>query len=330
MALPSGGMTRRPTLPVLLLLLAVACTPMGAEPAEPTPTGPLVRIGSGPEAEADLLAEVLFQLAAAAGFEPRIVERADGAAARQALEVGDVDVLPGYTGQAWLEVLGLPNPPGDPRTSYARVASVDGSNDVRWLRPEFELEDGVEGPPADATFGLFVRGFPAASANLFTITQLATRLAEDPDARVCVDDEFAVRQDGWDALATAYSIAPRPLTRVGPTEALRLVAAGECLVGLGAATDGEAWAAGLRLLEDPLQVFPAFVVSVQVREEVVEDHPGLVTAFEPLAEELTTALLGTWNGQVTRGATTAEVAAQAARTLRERAGRSVATPTPTE
>ena len=323
-------MTRRPALFVLLLLLAVACTPMGAEPAEPTPTGPVVRIGSGPEAESDLLAHVLAELAAAAGFQHRIVERADGAAARQALEVGDVDVLPGYTGQAWLEVLGLPNPPGDPRTSYARVASVDASNDVRWLRPGFELENGVEGPPADATFGLFVRGFPTASADLFTITQLATRLAEDPDARVCVDDEFAVRQDGWDALATAYSIADRPLISATPTEALQLVAAGECLVGLGATTDGEAWAAGLRLLEDPLQVFPAFVVSVQVREEVAEAHPELVSAFEPLAQELTTALLGTWNGQVARGAPLDEVAARAARTLRQRAGRSVPTPTPTE
>lgn len=313
-----------------LLLLAVACTPVTSEPAAPTPTGPLVRIGSGPEPEADLLAGILAQLAAAEGYQPRVVERAGGGAARQALEVGDVDVLPGYTGQAWLEVLGLPNPPGDPRTSYARVASVDAADDIRWLRPEFELEDGVDGPPADATFGLFVRGFPSREADLFTITQLATRLAEDPEAQVCVDEDFAVRPDGWEALATAYSIAPRVLRTAGPTEALRGVASGDCLVGLGAATDGEAWARGLRLLEDPLQVFPAFVVSVQMRAELAEADPGLVAAFEPLVDELTTALLGQWNGQVVSGVHVDEVAALAARTLRERAGLVTRTPTPTE
>ncbi len=313
----------------MLLLLLVACTPVAPEPAEPTPTGPLVRIGSGPEPESDLLAAVIDELAVAAGYRPRIVERADGGAARQALEVGDVDVLPGYTGQAWLEVLGLPNPSGDPRTSYARVASADDSNGVRWLRPRFDLEAGADGPPADATFGLFVRGFPSRDADIFTITQLATRLGERPDARVCVDEDFAVRPDGWDALATAYSISDRTLTPVGPTEAIRLVAAGECLVGLGATTDGEAWAAGLRLLEDPLQVFPSFVVSVQVREEFAEANPDLVAGLEPLVDELTTALLGTWNGQVARGAAIDEVAEAAARTLRQRAGLVTPAPTPT-
>lgn len=314
---------------LVLLMLVAACTPVATEPAAPTPTptGPLVRIGSGPEAESELLAEIIRELAEVAGYRARIVERADGGAARQALELGDVDVLTGYTGQAWLEVLGLPNPSGDPRTSYARVSSVDSSNDVRWLRPRFDLEAGVNGPPADATFGLFVRGFPSRDADLYTITQLATRLGERPDATVCVDPDFAVRPDGWAALATAYSIADRPLTGVGPTEAVQRVAAGECLVGLGAATDGEAWAAGLRLLEDPLQVFPSFVVSVQVREDYAEAQPDLVEALEPLANELTTALLGSWNGQVVRGAQQVErealvdeVAAAAARTLRQRSG----------
>lgn len=317
-------MTRRPRLaalvvPVVLVgaLGAGACTPVAPAPAEPTPTGPLVRIGSGPEAESRLLAGILFELAAEAGYRPQVVDRADGVAARQALEFGDVDVLAGYTGQAWLEVLGLPNPPGDPRTSFARVASVDAADGIRWLRPEFELTRGVDGPPADATFGLFVRGVPARDADLFTITQLATRLAERPDALICVDEDFAVRPDGWVALADAYSIGPRPLRRAGPVEAVRGVATGECLVGLGAATDGEAWASGLRLLEDPLEVFPAFVVAVQMREDVAEDA-ALVAAFEPLTDELTTALLGTWNGQVAQGTPVMEVAATAARTLRQR------------
>lgn len=334
------GMIRRPArgrlgrLGLVPLLLVVACTPVTTEPAAPTPTptGPLVRIGSGPEAESDLLARIIAELAESAGYRHRIVERADGGAARQALEVGDVDVLPGYTGQAWLEVLGLPNPSGDPRTSYARVSSVDSTNGVRWLRPRFDLESGVNGPPADATFGLFVRGFPSRDADLYTITQLATRLGERPDATVCVDPDFAVRPDGWDALATAYSISDRPLVHVGPTEAIQLVAAGECLVGLGATTDGEAWAAGLRLLADPLQVFPSFVVSVQMREEYVEDHPDLVEVLEPLANELTTSLLGTWNGQVARATSVeevAEVAAAAARTLRQRSDLDTPTPTPT-
>lgn len=328
---PLPSPARHTWLLAVVLLATTACTTVAGEPAAPTPTGPLVRIGTGPEAEAQLLAEITAELAIAEGFRTEIVERVDGAAARQALEFDDVDVLPGYTGQAWLEELDLPNPPGDPRTSFARVAAVDASNGIEWLRPEFDLEAGIDGPPADATFGLFVRGFPSVDADLFTITQLATRLAEDPEARVCVDPDFATRPDGWEALADAYSISERTLTTAGPTEALRRVVAGQCLVGLGSTTDGEAWASGLRLLADPLEVFPAFVVSLQLREEVTEEHPDLVAALRPLPEHLTTALLGTWNGQVASSApgTDAEVAARAAERLRERAGRVESAPTPT-
>jgi osmoprotectant transport system substrate-binding protein len=312
------------------MVLLAGCTT--AEPVEPVPTGPLVRIGTGPEPEVRLLAAILAELVAHEGHRPEIVDRADSAAARQALELGDVDILPGYTGQAWLEDLGLPNPPGDPRTSFARVATVDGSRGIRWVRPRFDTEDVLDtrqaGPPADATFGLFVRGVPAPDADVFTITQLATRLAERPEARVCVDQEFAVRPDGWQALAVAYSIAPRPLTWVGPTEAVQAVAAGECFVGLSAATVGEAWAAGLRLLADPLEVFPAFVVSVQVRDEAAQANPRLVAALQPFADELTTALLGTWNGQVVQGVAVADVAADAATVLRRRAGAVEPTTTP--
>jgi osmoprotectant transport system substrate-binding protein len=312
------------------MVLLAGCTT--AEPVEPLPTGPLVRIGTGPEPESRLLAAILAELVAREGHRPEIVDRADGAAARQALELGDVDILPGYTGQAWLEDLGLPNPPGDPRTSFARVSTVDGSRGIRWVRPRFDAQDVVDmrqaGPPADATFGLFVRGIPSPDADLFTITQLATRLAERPDARVCVDQEFAVRPDGWQALAVAYSIAPRPLTWVGPTEAVQAVAAGECFVGLSAATDGEAWAAGLRLLADPLEVFPAFVVSVQVRDEAAQAIPRLLASLQPFAEELTTALLGTWNAQVVQGAVVEDVAADAAALLRRRAGNRGTVPAP--
>lgn len=308
-------------LPVLVAGLLAACTPVPTEPVEPTPTGPPVRIGTGPEPESQLLAAILADLATDAGYAPVVVDRADGQAARQALEVGDVDVLPGYTGQAWLEVLGLPNPAGDPRTSFARVSSVDASNGVRWLRPRFDLAAGFTGPPADATFGLFMAGVPARDADVLTITQLATRLADRPGARVCVDPDFATRPDGWSALAGAYSI-DRVLTTLGPAEAIQGVASGQCLVGLGAATDGKAWAAGLRLLEDPLEVFPAFVVGVQVREQFAEANPDLVAALLPLAEELTTALLGTWNGQVAVEMPVVEVAAAAADTLRDRSARS--------
>jgi osmoprotectant transport system substrate-binding protein len=312
-------MVRRSVLVVVAVAVAAACVATPEPAVSPTADGPVVRIGTGPEAESLLITDVVAGLLTAEGFRPQVVPLASGRAARQALEVGDVDVVPGYTGQAWLEVLGRANPPGDPASSFARVSASDQADGIRWLRPRFALESGIDGPPANATFGLFVRGIPSADADLRTITQLATRLANQPDARVCIDEEFAARPDGWEAVARAYSIA-NPVTPADPEVAVASVAAGECLVGLSTTTDGLAWHTGLQLLTDPQQVFPAFVVSVQVREEFLAAEPGLETALQPLVDQLSTRLLGTWNGQVVGGRPREIVVAEAVATLRDDAG----------
>ena len=309
-----------------MAVLVTACSGLPPDQVDPsssptTPSGPEVRIARTPDREGQLLAGILAELVAAAGMQPVLVDRADPQAARRALApaIADADLLVGYSGQTWLEVLGRASPPGDPRASFARVRNADEPDGILWIRPAFELDRGPEGPPANATFGLFVRGVPHADGDIRTIEQLASRLAERPDARVCVDREFGVRPDGWVGLAAAYGIADRPLTSAPASEAVQFVASGDCLVGLASATDGDAWRYGLRLLADPLGVFPAFVVAVQVRAEARDEIPGLLAAVQPFADHLTTRRLGEWNGRVAAGEDPAVVARDGAQDLLEAA-----------
>lgn len=312
---------------VSLLMVAVVSAACAVVPSTPPevpssgPTGPEVRIARTPDSEGQLLAGVLAELVATAGMQPVLVDRADPQAARRSLApaIADADLLVGYTGQTWLEVLGRANPPGDPRVSFARVRNADEPDGILWLRPDFELERGPDGPPANATFGLFVRGVPHADGDIRTIEQLASRLAERPDARVCVDREFGVRPDGWAGLAAAYGIADRPLTSAPAADAVKFVAAGDCLVGLSSATDGDAWRYGLWLLADPLGVFPAFVVAVQMRTAARDEIPGLMDAVAPFTQHLTTRRLGQWNGRVAGGEDLGVVARDAAEELLEAA-----------
>jgi len=282
---------------------------------QPGPTGnatsstapaPVVRIGVGPEQESVLLGAILAALVEHAGFAGQVVGFADGGAVRQALEVGDVDVAPGYTGQTWLEELGRENPPGDPRTSFQGVSAADESNGIIWLRPRFDLAAGVGGPPADATLALWVT--PELAVEAPSIAELGSALAARPESEVCLDAEFAERADGWTALSQRYSIAGRVLVEATPAEAIAGVAAGQCTVGLSTLTDGTAWSVGLVPLADPLDVFPAFVVSVQIHDEALGRMPDVDTALQPLADNLTTALLGTWNARVQAGEEVDQVA----------------------
>lgn len=302
------------SLALVCALVAGACTPAPGSEPRPTATGERVTIGVEAEGETQLLGQVMRRLLAAAGIRARLEELDDGAAIRQALELGAVDVAVGYTGEAWLQALGRPDPPGDARTSFREVARADAERGLIWLRPRFARAPSPARPPADATFAFFVQGAPLAGApSLATMSEFAARVSADPSARVCVDDEFGTRPDGLRRLWRSYSVDPdRGYFPAGPREALRGVAAGGCLAGLASATSGEAWRLNLQPLIDDRQVFPAFVVTPVVAEEATAEHPGLPGALRPLADTLTTEMLGQWNARVASGAPVEKVARAAA------------------
>lgn len=313
-------------VPLVLSVLVAGCTVVGTEAeVEQEAAAEALRVGSGPDAETALLAQTLVELLEIGGLPAEVVGFSDALDARQALELGAVDVRPAYTGEAWLETLGQPDPPGDPLQSYLAVREHDREEDILWMRPRFL--DGITEAPANATFAFVVAGPPSIDADLTTVSQLATRLSERPDATICVDEEFASRNDGLRAVLAAYSVrSDQPVLAAEPEEAVLGVAAGDCLAGLTTATDGEAWRLGLRPLIDDLEVFPAFVPLPQVRQDVAANHPLLRGAIAPMATQLTTELLGAANAQVVVGASLEEVAAELARELLVRAGRTVDDP----
>lgn len=296
-----------------LMLGACTVTASADEPSR-SDSGASVRVAGGPDAETQLLAMIMVELLEREGLGAEVVPFADSRDSRRALEFGAVDVRLGYTGEAWLETLGRADPPGDPHRSFLAVRDHDAAVGIIWLRPRFSGQ--IDGPPADATFAFVVQSPPSIDADLRTMSQLAARLSAQPDALVCVDEEFASRPDGLPAVLSAYSVrSDRPFLAADPAQAVFGVSAGECLAGLTTATDGDAWRAGLQPLADDLGVFPAFVAVPQVRYEALREQPGIRVALSPLVTRMSTGMLAEWNGLVRSGVPMAEVAAEAANTL---------------
>lgn len=282
-----------------LVVVAAACT-AEAEPPAGDGGAPMVRVASGADTETKLLANVAAALLREAGYDVELVAFADSRDSRHAMTLGAVDVRIGYSGESWLESLGRPNPPSDVRESIDTVREHDEGVGIVWLRPRFG--DGLDAPPANATFAFVVQGPPSVDADLATMSQLASRLSERPDALVCVDQGFASRSDGLSAVLAAYSVrSDRPFLAATPEEAVLGVAAGECLAGLSTTTDGMVWAYGLRPLVDDLGVFPAFVIAPQIRAGALEADPQIRSALQPMASRLTTAMVGRWNARVLAG-----------------------------
>jgi osmoprotectant transport system substrate-binding protein len=302
-------------LVLVLALLAgavVACTGSSEQEA---PTA--LRVATSDDVEATLLAHVIVALLDAEGITAELRSYGDTRDAQQALELGAVDLRLGYTGEAWLETLGRADPPGDPEASFGPVRTHGERRGIVWLPPRFAEE--ADGPPANATFAFAVAGPPSPDADLRTVSQLAARLSERPEASVCVDREFGSRPDGLRAVLEAYRVrTDRPFLAATPDEAVRGVVAEDCLAGLTTATDGQAGAAGLQLLVDDLEVFPAFVPAVQVRDEVLDGRPEIADALAPLGQELTTTLLRGYNARLVTGEPVETVALEAAEELRER------------
>ena len=146
-------------------------------------------------------------------------------------------------------------------------------------------------------------GRRGANADLRTVSQLARRLSESPDAGRCASTASSpTGPTGCRrcSRSTACAATGRSSRRARPRRSSR-VASGDCIAGLATATDGAAWRAGLRPLVDDLQVFPAFVPLPQVRQDVLDERPQVRRALSPMATQLTTALLGTWNARMVSG-----------------------------
>lgn len=304
---------RRPVIfaPIALIVLAVlavvACgLPRGAAETGREP----VRIGTGPEREATLLANILARLLEAQDIPAEVVAFGHGRDARQAIELRSVDVLPSYTGAVGIDEYGWSSVEGDVRNSFERVKRADEENGLIWLPPS----------QVNATFAFMTPGPPAKVASIQTLSQLAGYVNDEPSARLCVDPEFAERPDGLETIARIYSlrdeILEQQVLRVSPAETVGRMERGECDTGLLTATDGQAWVAGLQPVQDDLKAFPAFVVAAVVTVELRESRPEVTEALAPFAEALTTARLAQWNGRVILGEPVETVAASASTRLR--------------
>ena len=294
------------------LVLLVALGPIAVACAEQVDLSepPSLRVAVGPDAESRILARTIGLLLDDVEVAVELVAFADGRSTRQAIELGDVDLVVAYSGEEWLGSLGRPNPPADPRVGLEALAEADRARGLTWLLPDagatvgtaVGTAAGLEEPPVNATFAFFVAGPPSADADLRTLSELSLRLSQRPELSLCVDTEFGRRPDGLAALLSAYSVRrDRPFLAADPAEAVLGVLSGDCVAGLSHATDGLAWRSGLRPLADDLRFFPAFVPSPVVRTAVLEDLPDIERALRPLLDGLSTGMLGRANGQVASG-----------------------------
>ncbi len=246
-----------------------------------------IKIGSKNFTEELLLGELYALALEHAGYDvERHLNLGATPIAMEAMQRGDIDLYPEYTGTGLVVQLKRP-PMSDPVKVFDAVKSAyESQYGMTWLTPA-RMNDSQ---------ALATTAAVSQKYGLRTLSQCA-RLA--PRLRLGAGVEFLQRPDGLPGLQRAYGgfhFADVKVTALGLK--YKALLAGDVEVALAFATDGEIDADRLVLLDDDRRFFPPYQVAPVVRLDALERFPNIPAALNPLAPAITDAAMRRMNWRV--------------------------------
>ena len=221
----------------MITTAAVCCAALSFGQA---PDGPPFTVGSKSFPESVILCEIVTQLARQQGAETR--HRSEFGGTRilfNALELGQIDAYPEYTGTITQEILAAQGIRTDDDLREALAA--------RGLR--------MTGPLGFSnTYAVGVRPQTADELGLATVSDLR----KHPDLRLGFSNEFMDRGDGWPSLRKRYRLPQRDVRGLEHALAYSALNSDAIQVTDLYSTDAKILKYTLRALEDDLAHFPAY------------------------------------------------------------------------
>ncbi|PXY24662.1 glycine betaine ABC transporter substrate-binding protein [Prauserella muralis] len=250
-------------------------------------------VGAKDFSEQDILAAMTAQLLEARGADAEPKRITGSVNTRKALESGEVDLYWEYTGTGWITYLGNTTPISDPAEQYEAVKRNDAAeNGIAWLEPA----------GFNNTYALAVRTGFAEQHGLKTLSDVAELARSQPQAvTICVESEFAARDDGLSGLLRTYGIdVPRQQIKTLDTGVIYAeTGKGDaCNFGEVFATDGRIANLGLTVLDDDKRFFPVYQGAPTLKQQTLQQHPEIADILGPLAERLDTTTMQQLNAQV--------------------------------
>ncbi len=203
---------------------------------------------------------------------------------RAALTTGEIDMYWEYNGTAWISFFQETEPITDRIEQYEAVRDRDlEENSLVWLQPA----------DFNNTYGI---AFPTEAAgdlgNPTKISDIGTLIADNPDAAsLCVETEFASRDDGLPGLEETYGFE-FPSANVAILDTALVYTQTDqrdpCNFGEVFTTDGRITGLDLTVLEDDLAFFPLYNPSPVFNKEVYDANADAYDAiFDPISAALT-------------------------------------------
>jgi len=283
-------------IPALALALLAACGNVGdsggsGPSSEEGGGGPTITIGSKNFTEQYVLGELYAQALEANGFNvEKKLDLGSAALADKALQNGQIDMYPEYTGTSIVEIFKQEQTPGTPEATYQKAKE---------LYAQREPADTMLTPaPFNNTYGIFVRKQVAEENDLKTLADLAEA---SPKLAFVLFSEFKTREDGYPNMQKnypAFDFGDLVIVNSIGGPIYQGVLQGEGDAGVGFTTDSQLASDELVVMEDPKSIWPFYYPAPVVRSDVLEKSPKMEGVLNEVSASLDAETMRELNAQV--------------------------------
>jgi osmoprotectant transport system substrate-binding protein len=277
----------------LSLLLAVACGNVGGSDESDSGGGPTIVVGSKNFTEQYILGNMYAQALQANGFNAETkLDLGSEQIADKALQDGQIDLYPEYTGTALVAIVpfkGNPSSLNSPQATYeaAKKLYAKRSPADTMLTPA----------PFNNTYGIFVRKSVAEDDNLTNMEQLSKA---SKNLTFISYSEFQNRSDGYPNVKKNYPAFDFKQIEIVNQLGLRYsgLESGDGDVGVGFTTDGQLTSPQLVVMKDPKSIWPFYYPAPVVRSDVLKKYPKIKGVLNEVSASLDVEKMRKLNAQV--------------------------------
>jgi osmoprotectant transport system substrate-binding protein len=287
-------------LAVLALLVLTACGNVGSSGGSGPESeggggeGPTISVGSKNFTEQYILGNMYADALENAGFNvERNLNLGSEQIADRALQNGEIDLYPEYTGTSLVAILDY----GE--ENLAQLESPEATYEAaRKLYAERDPADTML-QPADFnnTYGIFVRSEIAEEQGLKTLADLAEA---SPELTFVSYSEFQNRSDGYPNMQRNYPAFDFQDITIANQLGLRYqgIQQGDGDVGVGFTTDGQLASEELTVMEDEKDIWPFYNPAPVVRSDTLEENPEIEEVLNEVTASLDVETMRELNGRV--------------------------------
>ena len=285
-------------VPMLILSACGGSSGSSTSGGTPTPTKVPITVGSKLDPEAQLLGEMYVLLLQKAGYTVNSkLALGQTPVVFNALKSGAIDLYPEFTGTG-LNILGVKSA-YNPDQDYQTVKNgFEQQYHITWL-DQAPLNDG---------YALCTSQAISQKLGITNLSQLAPKVSQLT---------LATQSDGvtfFDNLESIYGFKTasfKSVKKVDYSIGFQAVKSGAADVTECYTTDGSVTTQGFIFLNDDKHGFTEFHPAPIVRDSVLQSDPGIATALNPLAPNLTTDVSISLQEQVAQKKASGESVSQA-------------------